>query len=204
MNMAADFTANGLIPITLVNGGEQSLNTCVYVGWYRFKRCGIKTCKNYTSKTQNGCLAIDRQAPVGNKVISDAELNLFKFHEDGISTRAASQKRKKAINRVKSILVLRSYLEHIDSKYRNSMSVDLSFKDPVLRDARRAYPLKVKRLRFKNWMWPILLNEREYKAFAEKTGGEVTQIALHELLDVLPQRLEEYRSVAIATLGAGK
>ncbi len=202
MNMAAGFTANGLIPIRLVNGGEEELNTCVYVGWYRFKRCGIKTCKNYTSRTENGCLALDRQAPIGNKIISDSELNLFKFHEDGISTRAASQKRKKAVNRVKGILALRGYIEHIHQKYRISLNSELRFTDPLLLGARKVYPLKVKRLGFKNWMWPLLLNEREYKAFAEKKGGEIAQIALHELLDVTPQRLEEYRAVAIAKFGA--
>lgn len=191
MNMAYSTDAKE-IPLTLV-GAAGDVSTCPYLGWYRFKKCGIKTCKNFSARTQSGCLALDRESPTGNKIISDAELHLFKFSEDNVSTRLVSLKRKKAINRVKCILALRGFIEHLQTEYGDSSATRRAFSDPMLQEAEGSYPLKVKRVGFENWMWPFLVSKREYKLFAQRGRGEASTFTIQDLLDVSLSKLEGLR-----------
>lgn len=195
MNMAAAIEPHKLIPVTLVEGETRQ---CPYVSWFRFKTCTIKTCKNFTDKTASKCLAIDREAPTGNKVISDAEIHLFKFHNDNVSTRLVSMRRKKAVDRVKCILALHGFIEHLKAKYTGEERKGW-FIHPLLTETRAKYPLKIKRLGFENWMWPFIVSKREYKLFANHGRGECAEFGIHELLAVEQQELEQLRKAIAST-----
>lgn len=188
MNMAAHETK--LIPVTLEDSG---IKTCPNVGWYQFKSCTVKTCKNYTDRTESRCLALDREAPVGTKIISDSELHLFKFPKDGVSTRLVSMKRKRAISRVKCILALHGFIEYLQDKYGSTQHAAVVCNRAVLLDAESRYPLKVKRLEFENWMWQFIMSEAEYAEFASQGPGECAAFGLHELLDMKVEALEDLR-----------
>jgi hypothetical protein len=191
MNMATHIGKD--IPLTLAV--EEPVSTCPYRSWYRFKTCNIKTCKNYTSRTATKCLALDRESPTGNKIISDAELHLFKFSEMGVSTRLVSHKRKKAVTRVKQLLALSHFLEHVQRTYGSTSAEARVFKDPELQDMESQYPLKVKRLHFENWMWPFLISRREYKVFASRGTGEASEFTVMDLLDIPQSKLEGLRKI---------
>ena len=201
MNIAAQpsvISTKSLIAIDLVDNGE--INTCTYIEWYRFKRCVITSCKNHSIKTQTGCLAIDREAPTGNKAISDAELHLFKFSADNVSTRLVSMKRKKAITRVKGILALHGFIEYLRTKFSGTSCVRMSFEREELVSLESVYPLKIKRLGFENWMWPLIVSKREYKLFANRGRGEATSFEVHDLLEIEKGRLDALKKVANAEL----
>jgi len=159
---------------------EQKIHQCVYVPWFHFKKCTIKTCKNFTSITETQCLALDRVQPSGVKVITDAELHMYKFPNAKISTRLVSMKRKKALARVKSVLILKEYLAWIYSKYKDTQQV--SKQNRYTEKVEKAFPLKIKQLRFENWMWPHLVSEAEYREFTRNHEGECSQFTLQELL----------------------
>lgn len=193
MNMPAAIDKDSLIEVKLVD----EVNTCPYVDWYKFKTCGVKTCKNWTSKTKSHCLAIDREAPTGNKVISDAEIHLFKFHKDGVSTRLVSMRRKKAVGKVKCILALHGFIEYIRTEHSAQRSK--VFKHDLISEAEKSYPLKIKRLGFQNWMWAVMTSKKHYKLFASTGRGECAAFGLHELLDMDQQTVENLRRV-VATI----
>lgn len=160
---------------------EGPIHTCIYVEQFQFRQCTIKTCKNYTPITTSKCLAIDRVQPVGNKIISDAELHLYKYSSEKVSTRLISLKRKKAITRVKAILILHSLLEYIRENYKPKGRV---WDGSTMMKAESEYPLKVRRLQFKNWMWPYLVSKKVWNKFATKKGGECAAFKPHMLLNL--------------------
>lgn len=195
MNMALrDSTKTAkLIPIVL---DDSAAYRCPYQSWYRFTTCTIRTCKNHTEKTKSCCLAIDRKAPVGSKAISDAELHLFKFTNEDVSTRCVSTKRKRAVSQVKCMIALYGYLSYLRSKYEGSRESSKEYRDPRIGVAESRYPLKIPRLRFKNWMWKLMLSQKEYDAFAESGGGgECREFELHEVLALRKEQLEALRQV---------
>lgn len=191
MNMAVDTVSSSkLIPIEL-----DSSSQCPYIGWYRFQKCTISTCKNFSAKTRSSCLALDREAPVGNKIISDAELNLYKYPDAGVSTRLVSMRRKKAVARVKSMLALNGYIAHLRVKHGMTSEAAQEYRAPEIGVAESAYPLRVPQLQFKNWMWKLLISDKEYEAFTMIGGGECADIELHDLLSMTRDDLESLRQV---------
>lgn len=165
--------------IPIVTDGP--IHTCIYVEQFQFRQCTIKTCKNFTPITASRCLAIDRVQPVGNKIISDAELHLYKYSTEKVSTRLISLKRKKAITRVKAILILHSLLEYIRENYKPKGRV---WDGSTMVKAESEYPLKVRRLQFKNWMWPYLVSKKVWNKFATKKGGECAAFKPYMLLNL--------------------
>lgn len=154
-------------------------NKCMYVEWYKFNRCDIRTCKNYSDVTPTRCLGIDRVQPSGTKIISDAELHMYKFSSDKVSTRLVSLKRKKAMNRIKVILVLNEYLNFIRTTHKPENRV---YQNEYTTRLEKQFPLKVKRLKFESWMWPHLVDVNNFKKFSLGLDGESKEIELHELL----------------------
>ena len=189
-NTAID--VNKLIPLQLLPEGA---NRCPYQQWFVFKKCTIKSCKNWSPKTASSCLAIDREQPTGSKAISDSEIHLFKFAHEVISTRMVSLRRKKAVNRVKCILTLKAFLEYLES---NCCLEDrqLVFKAEQLQLRESEYPLKVRRLQFKNWMWPLVVSEEHYSRFKRSSrDGEMNEFGLAELLCVSDQNLSDMKEI---------
>lgn len=171
---------------------------CTYIEWYKFKQCTIKTCKNFSATTASHCLAIDRVTPVGNKIISDAELHLFKYAKAGVSTRLISLKRKKAVTRVKAILILHSFIEYIKNHKRPD---ERYWSGKLVERLELEYPLRVMKLGYMNWMLPYLTSEEFYKQFAAtRKGGECETFKLHVLLDLTEMKFQALlKSIKIAT-----
>lgn len=166
---------------------NKPIKACVYIPQYMFRACTIKTCKNYTAITSSRCLAIDRVQPIGNKIISDSELHLFKFSEAGVTSRLISIKRKKAVFRVKAILVLYSYLQYIKEHYKPTGEL---FRGKHIEKAEVSYPLKVRKLGFRNWMWRFMVDPEVYAKFTKKKEGECSTFKVHMLLDVTAMKFE--------------
>ena len=166
---------------------ERKVHSCVYVEGYRFYECVIKTCKNFTDVTKTKCLAIDRVQPVGNKIISDAELHLYKFTDTRVSTRLVSIKRKKAVTRVKAILILNSLIEFIRENYKPG---EKAYSGKMVEKLELDYPLRIRKLQFYNWMWPYLTSKKVYKKFVTKKGGECSTFKVHMLLNLTRMKYE--------------
>ena len=160
---------------------EHQVQTCVYIPTFKFKKCEIRSCKNWSEVTKTSCLAIDRAQPIGNKVISDAEIHLFKFNNAGITGRMVAAKRKRAVTRVKSVLTLHAYIAWIREKFKPE--ANKFYRGKYVERAELEYPLKISKLGFKNWMWPHIVDINTYKQFLGKKEGDCTEIELHQLLD---------------------
>jgi uncharacterized protein YeeX (DUF496 family) len=129
-------------------------------------------------------LGIDRVVPVGNKIISDAELNLYKY-KTPVSTRLVAMNRKKAIDRVKMVLVLNKFLEYIRDIGKAG---NLEYIIEAVQEMESAYPLKLKRLQFQNWMWPYLVDVMIWRTFLESNPGECKDFSIYAVLDVSKEK----------------
>lgn len=164
------------------------MKSCPYRREYVFKQCQIKSCSNYNEITPSNCLKLDRVRPEGAKIISDAEINLYKFGGQ-ISTRLVQMKRKSAIARVKRMLVLNSFLTHIKEKY--GAAPHGVFINRLLKKLEQRYPLRIKELGWENWMWEYLLDEEEWERFIS-TSGSQEKFGVHSLLRL---KIDAYEKV---------
>lgn len=167
---------------------QRPVHQCIYVEGYQFHECAITSCKNHTEVTKTKCLAIDRVQPVGNKIISDAELHLYKYSDQKVSTRLISLKRKKAIARVKAILILYQFIEYIRDNYKPKG--DRVYNGKLVEKMELSYPLKISKLRFFNWMWPYLTSKKVWRKFAKKGGGECGTFKVYMLLNLTRMKYE--------------
>jgi len=163
------------------------VQTCPYVEGYKFKKCEIRTCKNYSQVTPCQCLEIDRVKTNGNKVISDAELHLFKCGSKGVTTRGVALNRKRAIERAKYLIILHKYLEFITGRYEVQGEDSPFIKGKRVQRAQTIYPLGIKRLKFKNWQWHYVVDPVVLEEFLETfPGGECQEIKIEQLLSTTP------------------
>lgn len=164
------------------------IQSCPYVDWYKFLRCRVTTCKNYNRVTECRCLAIDRIRPEGNKVISDSEINLYRF-QSRENTRNVQVKRKRAIRRVKSILVLREFLQFIRNEYKTGGV----WSSKTTKKLQGRYPLRISQVGWENWMWEFFLDSKVWDAFCVTKGGkggEYREFNLHTLLATKLENIE--------------
>lgn len=183
-----------LSPSTERKSNKLRVFTCSLVDWFQFHKCTIKTCKNHSANPmiESGCLAIDRRQPEGVKVITDEELHLFKFYGTKTSTRSVSTKRKIAEQRVKAMLVLHGFVQHIEHKA--GVSTETVFVHKELYKLERQYPLKISRLGFRNWMWEYLLDEQEFASFLTKQNGECNRMTIAQILDLTEEEYQNLRT----------
>ena len=160
---------------------------CPYVSWYQFNQCSIKSCKQHTTEAPHHCLAVDRIRPEGTKVISDAEIHLYKYKDDKISTRLVQMRRKNATDRVRNLLVLHAFIEHI----RENKESGGVFTTPSLTRMERRYPLRIRKLNWQNWMWEYLLDDATWKSFRTGKSKELAEIGLDQLLCIKLTKLEK-------------
>jgi hypothetical protein len=174
-----------------IPGNTTEVHSCPLVSWYKFKQCGIQTCKNYNKVTATKCLDIDRVKVDGTKFISDSELHLFKYSKKkkSVTTRFVSLRRKQAVDRVKSILILRKYLDYLQQKYEKASKVTKA--GIFIEKLESEYPLNVKKLGFKNWMWVYLIREEEYEKFLKANPGECKEFGLDKLLCLTELKYEK-------------
>lgn len=169
---------------------QEKINSCPYVQWFEFKKCTIRSCKNYNDITENKCLAIDRIKPEGAKIISDAELHLYKLKDLNISTRLVQIKRKKFVDRVKQIVILFEYINFIK---KNKIGGGV-FTKQCLIDLEKEYPLKLKRLGWENWMWEYALDLDVWNEFVTKSPGECKEFELYQIFAVKQSRFDKLLS----------
>lgn len=162
----------------VISGNE---HTCPFRSDYRFHVCPIKSCAQNTTATASGCLQIDRVRPEGAKIISDAEITLYKYGKK-ISPRLVQIKRKKAVGRVKRILILHRYIAHIKDRYGHLPHGRFTIR--ILKSLERRYPLHVKELQFENWMWEYFLDEEEWASFSSKLEEECRSLLPFNLLHI--------------------
>lgn len=172
---------------------KKPIKACVYVPQFKFRECTITSCKNYSAITDSKCLAIDRVQPTGNKAISDAELHLFKFSGENVTSRFVSIKRKKAVERVKAMLILHAYITWICTKFKPTPGK--VFASRQIDKAEAGYPLKVKKLQFKNWMWEHITDAQVFSEFLQKkASGECMAFGVHTLLNMTEMKYAVLKS----------
>jgi len=169
------------------DGVGQESATCPLIEWYKFYKCDITTCKNFTRETKHRCLELDRKKPEGVNQFSESELNLYKYKHKQISTRLVQVHRKNAIQSVKRILVLHRFVVWISENFKPSGS---PFTYQSMRKLEQAYPLKIKRIGFKNWMWEYVLDEDVWSTFTCRYAGESRSFNVHQLLEIKLERFE--------------
>jgi len=129
----------------------------------------------------------DRKRPEGAKIISDSELNLYKMGKRQISTRLVQIHRKTATQDVKAILILREFIAYIEKNFDSGCTFDR----PEMMRLEKEYPLRIKRLGWKNWMWEYVLDEKLWRKFAEMMGGECIEFNVHQVLSINLTRFEK-------------
>lgn len=164
---------------------DMPIRTCIYVSEYKFKVCEITTCKNYSAVTPSSCLAIDRAKTQGTKFISDAELHLFKYSAKKVTTRFVAMRRKKAVDRVKNILILKKFIDYIRETYEDQGESSPFIKGKYAQKAQTVYPLYIEKLGFKNWMFHYLIDNEVQKEFIESNkGGECKRLEVNKILNL--------------------
>jgi hypothetical protein len=165
---------------------------CPFVPEYEFKLCEIKTCKNHSPITDCFCLAIDRVSTTGVKVISDAEITLFKFSDEKVTTRLVSMRRKEAVERVKCMLILKRYIDFIIEKYEVQGEDSHFVSGKYIQKMQTVYPLSTRRLNFKNWIWHYMCDEDVHNEFIQKqNGGECKEFKIEQLLRTTSLKYEK-------------
>lgn len=175
-----------VVPIQRVESVPQHKGQCPYVDWYKFNVCAITSCKNYTEETERRCIALDRVRPEGTKVISDAEIHLYKLNNKGLGGRIVQIKRKKAVDRVKCILILHKFISFL----RLNKEEGGVFNTPLIQELETLYPLKIRKLGFKNWMWEYLLDAKTWEEFLKDADGDCREYTVQQLLACKPLKFE--------------
>lgn len=163
------------------------VNNCPLVDWYKFKVCKLYTCKNYTKVTRRRCLELDRVKPK-TKSYTDAELHLYKYKEDNVTTRLVGIRRKKAIDRVKSVLVLKRWLELLVTY--PVVKVTLT---PQQEKQQNKFPLNIKKLGWDPNYWHYM-TEKDFNNFI-KISNKEAECNLLTLKDVLQITDRKYKTL---------
>lgn len=129
---------------------------------YRFRtNCTISSCKNYSPFTPSRCLGIDTKFSSDDKTITDVELLHYKFNNKEISIKEVTAFRKRAVDRVKSVLVLYRLVSHISEKEDFSEGTKYQYgKYPIIDELVQNKPLRVKVLGFQPWMLKFIFDEK--------------------------------------------
>lgn len=137
--------------------------------------------------TKSGCIELDRTRPIGTKVITDSEINYYKFFgNDDVSDRFVALKRKAAIDSVKNLIYLYHFINFIRAQYGEHEKYCSKVTERVLLDCEEKYPLNIEELCFKTWMWYYVLDKDVLLEFNKTHGGDVCDIT-----DILYQQDSE-------------
>lgn len=163
----------------------KDVHVCPEFEEFKFaKKCPIKTCQFWTSKTERRCLALDRRE--SSKGITDAELSFYKCPD--LDARQVFNERRKSIARVEAIIILSEFIQYIieHKKPLDTSGVELSPKLETLLDS---YPLNGGNLGFSLWMLPYIVDETTYRDFLNaEMNNRVDVINLNSLLDLTPRK----------------
>lgn len=149
-------------------------------------QCTVKTCKNYTEQTDRHCIALDRVRPEGAKVISDAEIHFYKLKDAGISSRLVQIKRKKAVDKIKCLLILYKFVSYL----KLNKEPGGVFNTPSIIEAEKSYPFKLRKLGWENWMWEYLLDSKTWEVFLQDATGDCKEYNLQQIVSIKPGKFE--------------
>lgn len=169
--------------------------TCPLNEDYRFfGRCRIKSCKNQTSLTKRGCIALDHIYPGGEKVISDAELMVYKFRGEASSVRSVGSKRKRATTYVRQYILFYYFIQFIRERFASPTIFYYSEGiEPLVDNILALKPMKRERLAFKPWMLPHVMNPTLQDEF-RLTFGCSDSIDLLTLFQLKPKEFEKMKA----------
>lgn len=137
------------------------VKTCPLYSGYKFKtKCCINTCKFHTTRTRNNCLGMDITFSAEDKPFSDPELLHYKFPEQELTVKDVSKIRKKAVDRVKHLILL----QHIIGVLAETKSPKDGFnyvpgKSTLIDNLLTSKPLCLKKLHFEPWMLTLLFDD---------------------------------------------
>tara|TARA_Y100001963_G_scaffold160259_1_gene269829 strand:- start:1235 stop:1840 length:606 start_codon:yes stop_codon:yes gene_type:complete len=150
-----------------------------------YRKCPIKTCQFWTSRTERRCMALDRRE--SSKGITDSELGFYKCPD--LDSRQVFNERRKSLARVESIIILSEYIQYIIQEFEPKLiSQELPQK---VEELLNAYPLNVPELSVLPWMLPYLVDEECYQRFLNtEMKNRVDVINLNTLLDLTPRKFK--------------
>ena len=141
--------------------GSEKVKQCPLNEDYRFKsRCRVTTCKFYSPSTRNRCLGMDIRFSAEDKPVSDAELLRYKFPDKEMSVRDVTRVRKRAVEQVKSLIVLHHLIQEIGERFDESEGFEYTpGRSDAVDAVLSAEPLSLPMLDFKPWMLCFLFDE---------------------------------------------
>lgn len=165
-----------------------SIHECRYIENYRFSQCCLKKCKNYSPFVESRCIAVSRVDPIGEKAFSDAELLFFKLRDEGIQARAASLKRKEAVDRIKGVMLFSSYIQFLNKNYKEKQQ-DFELRRIHIELSKEKI-FKSKTLGFESWMWQFVENKKIFEEFKNSVDLEV-EFTLDDMLCLSKPKMKQ-------------
>lgn len=167
------------------------LKTCPQVSWFKFRtHCTINTCKYHSERLISKCMQIDARIETSN--FTDSELLYYKFSDRKITVRSVATKRKQACNRVRNILILNTYIEYIRENH-SPTGLDYT-KNKYVSRLLSTYPLKIKKLRFEQWMLPYMFSMKVFNKFRQEIHDQqpTDLLAILEITQVRFQTINNH------------
>jgi hypothetical protein len=129
---------------------------------YLFKtQCRINTCKFFSPTTANRCLGMDIVFSAEDKPVSDAELLRYKFPDKELTVKDVTLLRKKAVDRVKSLIVLHRLIHEISEKCDEGQGMNyVRGRSNIVDRVLDSEPLSLPMLDFQPWMLCFLFDEK--------------------------------------------
>lgn len=177
---------------------EGDIKQCPLNERYKFKtKCRITTCKFYSPVTRNRCLGMDIRFSAEDKPVSDAELLRYKFPDKEMTLRDTTRLRKKAVDRVKNLIVLHKLIHVIEEKMSPEEGLDyVEGKSEVVDRVLLTSPLSLPILNFKPWMLTLIMDE---EIVSSVVGNK---FRLKDALKLKTKEFSEF-SKAVRILGSG-
>lgn len=181
-----------------------TIKTCPLQPWFKFEGgCPVKSCKYNNPHTQSKCLALDHKFPGGDKTISDAELQIFKFRDRGedISPRAIAALRKQITQRVTNVVVLSLLIQYIEDKYDKKTNTFnyLNGTNPSIDKALMRSSLRFKKLGYKTWMLPLLVSNNVWESFC-KAQNVSARIKHNNIFLLRPKEFQNFQMEVLKQL----
>lgn len=135
----------------------RDMKECPVESAYLFTtQCSIRSCKYHSEAVQDHCLL--RAGYVkDDKVLTDVELLKYKFPDTNLSEKEVGALRKKAVDRVKNVIMLYKCLTFIKENCNKVESFTYS-ETGLIAELLSRKPLSISRLSFEPWMFVYLLD----------------------------------------------
>lgn len=169
---------------------------CPVQPWFKFcETCPVKSCKYNNPHTKTKCLALDHKFPGGDKPISDAELQIFKFRDspEDMTPRSIATLRKQITQKVVNVTVLFFFIQYLEEEFKEKPlfsyvhGTSLNLDKALLRSS-----LRFKRLGYKQWMLPLLTSTQTWEAFC-KAQNISSRIKHNNIFLLRPKEFQNFQ-----------